>query len=218
MTVFRAVSALLILVSLGGIAYDLRRRLGSWKAVRALLAHHAGNTGLVRRTEGQGARWRERFRKITYVLSGGLMGVLAVTGFFPVLFFGNHLSGFLLVIHVTVAPLFALALSALALLWAHRMSFDDADWRMMEELGRRQRPGHEALVTFCLKSGFWIILALSLPLMFTVILGLFPLFGTEGEALLIRLHGYSALLLMLAALAELYLTIITLDRSRTPIA
>jgi len=60
---------------------------------------------------------------------------------------------------------------------------------------------------FALKAGFWIILWLSLPLLLSIILGLFPFFGTEGEALLIRLHGYSGLLFLIAALAEVYLII-----------
>ena len=63
------------------------------------------------------------------------------------------------------------------------------------------------LVRFALKVGFWMVLLLSLPLMLTVILGLFPLFGTDGESLLIRLHGYSALLLLITALGELYVII-----------
>ena len=111
----------------------------------------------------------------------------------------------LLVIHVTIAPVFGIALSALALLWAHRLRFDEADWRILEGVGRRKSPGKDALVRIALKVGFWSALLLSLPLMLTVILGLFPLYGTDGEALLIRLHGYSALLLMITALGELYL-------------
>jgi hypothetical protein len=131
----------------------------------------------------------------------------------PVLVLGSHLSGMLLVIHVTMAPVFGIALSALALLWAHRLRFDEVDWRIVEGVGRRSFPGGDALVRFSLKVGFWIALILSLPLMLTVILGLFPLYGTDGEALLIRLHGYSALLLMITALGELYLIIAYIGHS-----
>lgn len=224
MTVFRTVSSLLILGLLGWMAYDLRHRLGSWKAVRSLLGHHAGSVGRDLRGGERSGGWREYFRKSLYLLTAGLMLLLAITGFIPILLFGDHVSGFLLVIHVTAAPLFALSLSALTLFWAHRMSFREADWHTLKALVRRvgrgpERhdpvgPDREALVSFALKAGFWMILTLSLPLMLTIIFGLFPLFGTEGEALLIRLHGYSALLLLLAALTDLYLTIITLERMR----
>jgi hypothetical protein len=45
----------------------------------------------------------------------------------------------------------------------------------------------------------------------TVILEVFPVFGTEGEEVLIRLHGYSGLLLVLNALAHSY--VVTLQAS-----
>jgi hypothetical protein len=47
----------------------------------------------------------------------------------------------------------------------------------------------------------------------TIILGLFPLFGTEGEIFLTRAHGYSAILLLVAALVEIHLTIVYVQRT-----
>ena len=96
---------------------------------------------------------------------------------------------------------------------SRRLGFDGADWRTVEGAARWQFPPREALVRFAVKVGFWTLLLLSLPLMLTVILGLFPLFGTDGEALLIRLHGYSALLLMTTALLELYMIIACIGHS-----
>jgi hypothetical protein len=58
-----------------------------------------------------------------------------------------------------------------------------------------------------------MVLVLSLPLMGTIILGLFPLFGTEGGMFLIRAHGYSAILLLVAALVEIHLTIVYVQRT-----
>jgi hypothetical protein len=186
-----------------GMAYDLHRRLKTWKAVGDFLHRKIRNSRRGRR-EGDAGRL-DKVRKNVTIVSSALFLILAMTGFLPVLFLGSHLSGMLLVLHVTTAPVFALSLSALALLWAHRLRFDEADWGMVEGLGRWESPGKDAFVRFALKVGFWMVLVLSLPLLLTVILGLFPFFGTDGEALLIRLHGYSALFLMLTALGELYL-------------
>jgi hypothetical protein len=203
MSVFRLIAILLIAALIAGIGYDLRRRMKSWKAAGNFLRlrfrdsrHGKGNTGGL-----------DNLRRIVTIVSTALFLILAFTGFFPALLLGSHLSGVLLVAHVTTAPLFALSLSALALLWAHRLRFDEMDWRTAEGFGRREFPGKDALVRFAVKVGFWVVLLLSLPLMLTVILGLFPLFGTEGEALLIRLHGYSALLLMITALGEIYVIV-----------
>jgi hypothetical protein len=193
------------------MAYDLHRRFTTWKAVGDFL-HRQVRTSRRGKREGNAGRLDNLRRNVT-ITTSALLLILAVTGFLPVLFLGGHLSGILLVIHVTMAPVFAIALSALALLWAHRLRFDETDWRIVEGAGRWEFPGKETLVRFALKVGFWTVLPLSLPLMLTVILGLFPLFGTDGEALLIRLHGYSALLLMITALSELYLIIAYIEHS-----
>jgi hypothetical protein len=209
MTLFRIISGLAIAALAGAIAYALRRRLKSWRAVRVFLHDQAMNSLRVLQ-DGKRAgagRTLAALRRIVYLSATALFLLLAVTGFVPILFLGDHLSGMLLAIHVTVAPLFALSLSALAMLWAHRLRFDEGDWHCVVRLGKRQSQDRETLVRVGLKSGFWLVLLFSLPLILTVILELFPLFGTEGEAFLIRSHGYSALLLTLVALTQIFLTI-----------
>jgi hypothetical protein len=201
MTAFRFIAGIVIAALLAGIGYDLRRRMKSWNAAGEFLSRRFRDIRHGRETAGA----LSRARNIVAIVSGGLLLILALSGFLPVVFLGIHLSGVLLVIHVTAAPLFAIALSALALLHAHRLRFDESDLQFALGSGERDSHGKDALVRFALKAGFWLILTLSLPLMLTVILGLFPLFGTGGETMLIRLHGYSALLLLVSALGELYL-------------
>ena len=209
MSVFRLIAILLIAALIAGIGYDLRRRMKSWKAAGDFLIRQIGDSWHGRGNTGG----LPRVRRIVTIVSAGLFLILALTGFLPVVFLGIHLSGVLLVIHVTVAPLFAISLSALALLWAHRLRFDESDWQIALSTGRWESRRKEALVRFALKVGFWLVLLLSLPLLLTVILSLFPLFGTGGETLLIRLHGYSALLLMITALGELYLIIAHMEHT-----
>jgi hypothetical protein len=215
MTIFRVVSGLVIAALLGGIVFDLRRRRRSWHGVRQFVgdqARIAAHVWRERKNLGTGSAL-DNFRRIAYGLSAGFFVLLALTGFSPVLVTGEHLSGFLLIVHVTVAPLFALSLSALALLWAHRLRFDEEDWRYVLGPGKRRHSGGERRMKLALKVGFWMVLVFSLPLMGTIILGLFPLFGTEGEAFLTRAHGYSAILLLVAALTEIHLTIAYVQRS-----
>lgn len=216
MTFFRIVSALAIVALLGAIAYDLRRRGMTWYGITQSMrgqAMHSVHTWGERRIAGR-AGSLDALRRIAFGVSSAFLLLLAVTGFVPVLILNQHLSGVLLIIHVTIAPLFALSLSAAALLWANRLNFDEGDWHCLMALWARKSPPPEMLVRFAMKIWFWLLLLLSLPLMLTVILGLFPLFGAEGEELLIRWHGYSALLLVLVALAEIHLTIVYLHHSK----
>jgi hypothetical protein len=50
---------------------------------------------------------------------------------------------------------------------------------------------------------------LALPVILSVVLSMFPLFGTDGQEFLLNLHRYSALLLALVAIVHTYLIIRT---------
>jgi hypothetical protein len=57
-------------------------------------------------------------KKLCYLVAMVCFIVLAITGFWPTLVRGEHISGFLMYIHATFAPIFALCLAILALTWA----------------------------------------------------------------------------------------------------
>jgi hypothetical protein len=199
MTVFRIISCLCILAMVGAIAFDLRNRHADWKGVTRFLRS---------RWDASVDIWNQRkgvrtdpglsiVRRIVYLVTLGLALILAVTAFAPVLFLGEHVSGVLLVIHVTVAPVFSVALAILALLWAHRLRFRAGDWRVPQKLIRGKMPEQSPLVRFMIKGGFWLVLFCALPLLLSIILSMYPWFGTEGQECLRQTHGYSALMLIL---------------------
>jgi hypothetical protein len=106
--------------------------------------------------------------------------ILVVTGFLPVIFTGGPVSGLVLMLHVAAGPVFAVCLALLAVLVAARF---------------RMRAGE---LNHMVKWGFWLVLLFAIPLIASAILGMFPFFGTEGQNVLLHLHGYSALLLLLS--------------------
>jgi len=209
MTLLRIVTALTIAALLSLIVLDLKNRMNTWKSIRRFLWNEIKT--VIRFGRESGRSGLARVRLIVYRMTVICFFILALTGFLPVVFLGEHLTGTLLIIHVTIAPLFALLLAAIALLWAHRLRLREDDWRCLVKLWKRQRPDKDALSRCLLRAGFWLILLVSLPLILSVILGLYPLFGTEGIELLVSLHAYSALVLTLLALIEIYgvMTIVT---------
>jgi hypothetical protein len=209
MTIFRIIACLSLAGLLAVMAWDSQRRMRSWRGAGSSLV--SGFRGVLSRKGTAQVRSLGRIRSWTGVVSAVLALLLAATGFLPAILYGIHPSGILLVIHVTLAPLFAVSLASLALLWAHRLRFEAVDRHSLERTGTGGVRSMEAAVRFSLKIGFWTLLGLSLPLMLTIILSLFPLYGTEGETLLIRLHAYSALLFMLTAFGEIYILIAYID-------
>ena len=148
-------------------------------------------------------------KKLIYILALVCFAVLAVTGFIPWLL-GKSLSGYLLMIHATFAPVFALCMAALAVMEAHNQRFDKSDWLLLSRMVRLRTPDEGPVSNgsfIVMKVCFWLICMLALALFLSSVLSMFPLFGTAGQKFLFQLHRYSALLLALAVIVYTYLVI-----------
>lgn len=150
-------------------------------------------------------------RKLVYLLALFCFVVLVVTGFYQLLVSGEHLSGYLMMLHATFAPIFAACLAALAVMWAHNCQFNKNYWPWLQRILRREPINKAAVEKFELgrKICFWLIIILALPLSLSIVLSMFPLFGTAVQEFLLNLHRYSALLLALIAIVHTYLVIRT---------
>jgi cytochrome b subunit of formate dehydrogenase len=154
-------------------------------------------------------------RKLVFLLALLCFVVLVVTGFYPVLIWGEHLTGWLLMIHATFAPVFAVCLAILAVMWADRCRFDKTDCPVLQRLIHGETATQEPAAGGChaaQKVCFWLIVLLSLPLILSIVLSMFKLFGAEGQKFLLEVHRYSALFFALAAFVYLYLAIKTQTR------
>jgi len=147
-------------------------------------------------------------RKLVFLLALLCFAVLAVTGFVPPLILGKAISGWWLVIHATFAPVFAACVAILAVMWADNSRFDKNYWPWLNRVLRRLPQSTTAVEKYELgrKICFWLILFLALPVMLSEVLSMLPLFGTDGQELLLGLHRYSTLSLALFSIAWLYLT------------
>jgi cytochrome b subunit of formate dehydrogenase len=150
-------------------------------------------------------------RKLVYLLALLCFLVLVVTSFYPVLILKEPIHGYWLMLHATFAPVFAACLAILAGLWADNCRFDKNYWPWLQRiLGRKAvnkadvKKG-ELLRKVC----FWLIMLLALPVILSIVLSMFPLFGTKGQEFLLDTHRYCALLLALVAIVYTYLIIRT---------
>ena len=155
-------------------------------------------------------------RKLVYLLALLCFIVLAVTGFYPTLVLGEHISGYLVMVHATFAPIFAICLAVLAVMWARHCRLARGDWPWFQRAVQRvtlvKSADDEAR---CESSGlgqkiaFWLIIFLALPLALSIVLSMYPLFGTHWQELLLAIHRYTALVFALAAIVHTYLLIRT---------
>ena len=118
---------------------------------------------------------------------------MVTTGFIPLLLTGSNLTGIFLMIHVSVAPLISLTFAMLVVLFAHSNRFNNNDINIStQDNGKKEITYKNSAY---LKLVFWLISIFSLPAMVSIILSMFPLFGTDGQITLLEIHRYSVLLI-----------------------
>lgn len=156
-----------------------------------------------------------RYGRIERLIHLGLtVGFLAliVTSFYPVLT-QQALEGWLLMIHVGLSPLFFLSLLAALIVWGEDCCYGKVD---CEWLGKRLRnpcgdpaglPGTGRFDPLQ-KTYFWLAGVLGLALLVTMLLSMVPLYGTEGQEILLRIHRWCALLLLVLTVLHAYRTVL----------
>lgn len=196
---FRWISVFAFLIVLGGIGLHALlfpfSASGRWRFMDILRTKIHAFTLLFL---DQNLNWIGRLKKLVLLLALLSFFVLLVTGFGPLLF-GCRLSGWLLMIHATFAPVLIGCTALLALGWAQGMVFREQTGNSVhEECG-------------CLAGGrkicFWSLIFLSLPLTLSMILSMFKFFGTEGQAFLFVLHRWCALAFACIAIIFFYLLV-----------
>lgn len=147
-------------------------------------------------------------RVLVYTVAMLCVVIQAVTGFIPVLK-GEHISGYPVMIHATFAPVLAVCLAVLAVLWAGRCRFTRGDWPWFERLVQRVTgadssggPATCRCAALVQKVTFWLIVFLALPLILSIILSMFPLVGTHGQKSLLALHRNAAAVFLLVAVVH----------------
>jgi len=130
--------------------------------------------------------WGKLIYLAIYVVTGGSLAVLALSGFSATIGWGGPMSGYLLMLHCTAAPVFCVFLAALGIIQAEKNRFVKEDFQPGKcEAGWR-------------KIFFWLTMLLGIPLILSMVISMLPIFGTEGQEFLYHLHRWSALAFLIA--------------------
>jgi cytochrome b subunit of formate dehydrogenase len=152
-------------------------------------------------------------RKLVYLFALFSFIILAITGFYPTLIKGEHISGWLIMIHATFAPVLAVCLAVIAVMWAGKCRLNNKDWpwfsRLVEQatLVRTQNDEADNNKGLLQKIGFWLIVLLSLPLILSITLSMLPYFGTDWQEIFLFIHRYTALVFAIVVLIHTHLII-----------
>ncbi|KAA3660158.1 MAG: hypothetical protein DWQ10_07325 [Calditrichaeota bacterium] len=138
------------------------------------------------RTQARANGWlnKSSLRNLSYFFALDFLLILGITGFIQPWLFIKPMSGLLLMLHLTVAPLFSLALLFFVLFWAHKQ-------RLVKE---------ETSLNLRLKICFWTTLILASSAIIAIGLSMFPLAGTQAQIILLAVHKYVAVALIAAVI------------------
>jgi cytochrome b subunit of formate dehydrogenase len=214
---FRIFSILVVVSIIAGTVWALRSQMIQLAGTKQMLRQQGQNLFDALR------QWRSTpmpailivSRKVFYALTLISFLLLAVTGFLPVMIFGSPISGLSLILHVTLAPIFAVCLTILTLFWAHHHRFNRDDWQHLLQWTRRESANpakQQANPDLWQKICFWLIVTFSVPVIISIILSMYPLFGTAGQEFLLGLHGYTALFMLMAVIMHTYLILLSKQR------
>ena len=197
----------LVLVGIGGHAIIAapRGKGPIWLTARGIVWAVRAIPTLIPRRDRSIVTWLARLASLAAV---GSIAVLFLTGFGSAIL-GDRLSGYLLMIHVTFGPVMVVALAFLVLVRAQTHVPVQANAApLLALLGLPAQgplsPGDMGLVA---KLSFWGLAVLALPLTLSIVLSMFPVFGTEGQQWMAEIHRYCALVFFLCALVYGYTAI-----------
>ena len=140
-------------------------------------------------------------------LALGSLIVLFITGFVGRLFFGELMTGYTLMLHVGLAPVFVICAGVVGVAWGHQCRLNGDDRQGLADLLRLKKTDPADTADLGWKLTFWLAMFLVVPVSLSMVLGMFPIFGTHGQETLLCLHQYSSLALTLAAMIHVYLVI-----------
>lgn len=208
MLMFRIISIVLFLLLLIGFIFIIKNKKRFWSNFLTFIRDTVDVT-----RKGKNTKPTTIFMAIkllVYWIVLLCVVLMAVSGFYYPILFGSSPAGILLLIHVTVAPIFAIAVAALGLLWAHNHGFNRSDWDWLQyklkskrSITKKNNSNFSAGQKLC----FWLGLTFSLPVILSIVLSMFPYFGTYGQQYLLQIHRYGAIILVVILTFHSYLLI-----------
>lgn len=137
---------------------------------------------------GLGSLRLRRIEQIIYLLFVLAIVLQGISSFGSILT-GGHMHGWMHIMHISVAGLFAVTLTALALLWAEQSSFER---------------GSTARFYTGEKASFWLIVLMGFLTLTSALLGMMAWFNTDTQNTLFQVHRYSALVLVICVIFNGY--------------
>ena len=232
---FRFLSLVCFLAMFAWLVFSLRKKSGKSHMLKQGFCNFLSNTTDVCKNIKK-VKFFEVIKYLLFPLTLTCILVLAITGFFPAIILGKPLSGYLLVIHVMAAPVFAFCVAVMSIVWAHKHCFNEKDWNTLKLAFNKissqdsiivptQERGNEKELldgnekeysdrtnqSVWQKISFWLIIGLAIPIILSILSSMYPIFGSHGQEFLLQLHRYCTMLFVIIFTIFTYLLVLKID-------
>ncbi|MCB0283339.1 MAG: hypothetical protein H6627_08310 [Calditrichae bacterium] len=136
-------------------------------------------------------------KKSVFSLAVLMFFILVLSSMLPVIS-GNAMSGLFLILHLLAAPVFVICVTVFVVLKAHDFQFSNAELKyLLDKMNSNvSKEKVKEPESFRLKVYFWIFVLFVITAILSVLLSMYPIFGTNGQITLLDIHRYSVLVLL----------------------
>ncbi len=203
--VLRILSIIALLLIAVWLPVFFKKNPGSWDACKAWFAGEC--------KAAFGKEWRRHWKRTVYFMLLPVVAVQALTGFIPFMILGKPLGGFTLMLHVVLAPVFAVLAAAFVLGRADAHTFDKKSAEFVNAAIAKKENASALADEFYAKLFFWL-LVISAVIVASMVFSMYPIFGTIGQENLLNIHrGGSVALFLFIILFTLRIVRLQADKN-----
>ncbi len=177
--VLRILSVIALLLVGVWLLVFFRKNPGSWRACKAWFAGECKSAF--------GKEWLRHWKRTVYYILLLVVAIQALTGFIPFLVLGKPLGGFALMLHVALAPVFAVLAAAFVLGRADAHTFDKKSVEFLSAVAAKKENISALADQFYAKFFFWFVI-ISAVIVASMVFSMYPIFGTIGQEKLLNIH------------------------------
>lgn len=131
--------------------------------------------------------------------------ILFISGFYNPLVKGENISGYIMMIHVPVSGAFSVLFILYLIFTSERMRLNFH----MPLTSVQQDKQVDNLLQSIMKLSFWVLCILFVPLLLSILLSMFKVFGTEAQHMFMEMHKVTAAIFTVIGIVFLYTALIS---------
>ena len=186
--ILRIIAIIALLITAGWLVNYFNKNKGSWEKTKTWFSQ-----------EGKAAfskNFLKNWQRTVFFILLIAVDILALTGFIPWLILGRPLGGYALMLHVVMAPVFAILMTILALAWVDKFKFNKTNADFIKLCVKKDDKAASLADDFYAKFFFWFMLIFAI-IVASMVFSMYQIFGTLGQENLLTIHRMSSIALFI---------------------